>query len=64
MQFPRNDLNDLITKLLLIYNDKEKRIEMGQNGYSRVVNDFNWVDKIKNYIEVFNKILGNSKQTN
>ena len=52
-----NDIDDLVEKILYLYNNKEVRIKMGQEGYKRVVNDFNW-DKICNeYIKIFKKTL-------
>ncbi|MFW9867185.1 MAG: glycosyltransferase family 4 protein [Candidatus Thorarchaeota archaeon] len=49
-----NKLQDLIDKILLLINDKEKRVTFGENGYKRVIKDFNWEKIIEDYIRVFN----------
>ncbi|MFX1443311.1 MAG: glycosyltransferase family 4 protein [Promethearchaeota archaeon] len=40
-----NDLNDLVRKIKLLYENEDMRSEMGEYGYNRVVNYYNW-DKI------------------
>jgi len=54
-----NDLNNLIKNIMLIYKNKEMRRKMGQNGYNRVLKDFNWDNILKDYITVFRNVLNN-----
>jgi len=52
-----NDLNDLIEKILMLYHQPEKRKEMGENGYNRVIKDYNWNKIANDYIEVFKNLV-------
>lgn len=52
-----NDLNELIEKILMLYHHPEKRTEMGENGYNRVIKDYNWNKIVKEYIEVFKDVI-------
>lgn len=52
-----NNLEDLIEKILLLYNNEPLRIQMGEFGYERVVNHFSWEKIVKDYIKLFHKIL-------
>ncbi len=52
-----NNIDDLIEKILILYNQPEIRKEMGNNGFNRVIENYNW-DKIYNeYINVFKNSL-------
>lgn len=52
-----NDLNDLVEKIMMLYNQPEKRKEMGENGYNRVIKDYNWNKIVNDYIEVFEDVV-------
>jgi len=52
-----NDLNELVEKILYIYNNKEKEIELGNKGYLRVINEFTWDKIINDYLYLFRNIL-------
>lgn len=51
-----NDLTDLVDKVLLLIDDKEKRIALGENGYKRVLNEFKWDSIVQDYIRVFKEV--------
>jgi len=51
-----NDLNDLVEKIMFLYENKEKRIEMGEYAHKRVIENYNWDIIIKDYIELFEKL--------
>lgn len=51
-----NDVNDLIDKIIFLYNNESKRKEMGENGFNRVINDFRWENIIQNYIDLIRKL--------
>lgn len=51
-----NDLNDLVEKILHLYNDEELRKKMGEIGHSRVLNEFSWNKIINDYIYVFENL--------
>lgn len=53
----QNNLNDLIEKILYMYNNKEKSKNMGIKGYKRVINEFDWNNIVNDYIETFNNLL-------
>ena len=52
-----DDLNDLVEKILLIVKNKEYKLEMGEFGHKRVVNEFNWAQIINEYIKTFMSVL-------
>jgi len=52
-----NDLNDLIDKISFLYNNEKERKILGENGYNRVLKDFNWANIINDYINVFKNVL-------
>ncbi|MHA1252576.1 MAG: glycosyltransferase family 4 protein [Candidatus Helarchaeota archaeon] len=55
-----NNLQDLTKKIKYLYNNPYLRKKMGENGYKRVLEEFNW-DKIKfDYINLFNRVLEKS----
>lgn len=54
-----NDLNDLVEKILFFYDNEDKRKEMGQLGYNRVVNEYTLDKTIKDYINVFKNLKKN-----
>ena len=52
-----NDLNDLIEKIMMLYHQPEKRKEMGENGYNRVIEDYSWNKIANDYVEVFKNLV-------
>ena len=52
-----DNLEDLVEKILQLINDKEKRIKLGENGYQRVLSDFDWKNIIQKYIRLFCNVL-------
>lgn len=52
-----NDLNDLVDKISFLYKNKEERKILGENGYRRVIAEFNWDNIIDDYIEAFKSTL-------
>ncbi len=51
-----NDVNDIVQKILILFDNEEKRKKIGDNGYKRVINDFTWDKIILDYIEVFKSL--------
>ncbi|MHA2260539.1 MAG: glycosyltransferase family 4 protein [Promethearchaeota archaeon] len=51
-----NSLNDLVEKIIYFYENREKRAEMGDYSFNRVIKSYNWDLIINQYIELF-KIL-------
>ncbi|MBN1216054.1 MAG: glycosyltransferase family 4 protein [Candidatus Lokiarchaeota archaeon] len=52
-----NNLDDLIQKIIHLYNNRDLCIQMGEIGYRRVVENHDW-DKIgKKYEEIFRKTI-------
>ena len=49
--------NDLIEKIMILYHQPEKRKEMGENGYNRVIKDYNWNKIANDYIDVFKNLV-------
>ncbi len=54
-----NDLNDLIEKILFLYNNPEIRREMGEIGHERVIEQFTWQKIGNDYLKVLEEILKN-----
>ncbi len=48
-----NDVNDLVEKILFLFDNEDKRKKIGENGYKRVINDFTWDKIILDYIKIF-----------
>jgi len=53
----QNDINDLVNKIIFLYNNELKRKEMGENGFIRVIRDFKWENIIQNYINLIRKLI-------
>ena len=49
-----NSIEDISDKILKILSDDDKRRELSENGYLRVVNELNWKNVIQN---IENKII-------
>ena len=54
-----NDLNDLIDKIILLSKDEQRRKKLGENGYQRVIREFQWENIIDDYIKLFKELLEN-----
>lgn len=52
-----NDLNELVEKILFLYNNKIKRQNMGFYGHQRVLSEFNWELIIDKYITNFKRLI-------
>ena len=52
-----NDINDLVDKIIFLYNNELKRKEMGENGFNRVIRDFKWENIIQNYLNLIRKLI-------
>jgi len=48
-----NDLNDLVEKILYLYENENVRKQMGEKGHSRVINEYSWQNIVDDYIRVF-----------
>ena len=53
----QNDIDDLVEKIIFLYNNELKRKEMGENGFNRVIRDFKWENIIQNYINLIRKMI-------
>ncbi len=53
----QNDINDLVNKIIFLYNNELTRKEMGENGFNRVIRDFKWENIIQNYINLIRKLI-------
>ena len=51
-----NDKDSLVEKISFLYNNKEKRIEMGEYGQKRVISNFNWDEIIQLYFKLFKEL--------
>jgi len=52
----QNDKDSLVEKLSFLYNNKEKKIEMGDYGRDRVISSFNWDEIIQLYFKLFKEL--------
>jgi len=48
-----NDLNDLVEKILYLYENENVRKKMGEKGHNRVINEYSWQKIVDDYIRVF-----------
>ncbi len=53
-----NDLNGLINAIIYLFENEEERKRMGEYGYNRVLNNYNWELLIDKYIQLFKEIIG------
>ena len=51
------DLNQLLNKILFLYENKNKRKTFRQNRYNRVLEKFTWKIIIKDYMNLLKKVL-------
>ena len=56
-----NDLNELVKAIIYLYEHEEERKKMGEYGYNRVINNYNWKLLVHEYIKLFKETI---KQTN
>jgi phosphatidylinositol alpha-1,6-mannosyltransferase len=52
-----NDLEDLIEKILYLYDKEEIRIEMGEHGHTRVIDEFLWKKRYYDFINILQKVI-------
>jgi len=52
-----NDLNELIEKILFLLDNEKIRKDFGENGYKRVVEEFQWKNIVNDYIALFEDML-------
>lgn len=48
-----NDLNDLVEKILYLYENENVRKKMGEKGHNRAINEYSWQKIVDDYIRVF-----------
>ncbi len=53
----QNNLNDLIEKILFLLDNEKIRKDFGENGYKRVVEEFQWKNIVNDYIAFFEDLL-------
>jgi glycosyltransferase involved in cell wall biosynthesis len=51
------DIKDFGEKILWLLDHEQKRIEMGENGYNRVVNELSWKYESKKLICFYGRVL-------
>lgn len=52
-----NDTKDFAKKIMYLLDNKAVRIEMGEFGYNRVLNELSWEFESKKLIDVYSKLL-------
>jgi glycosyltransferase involved in cell wall biosynthesis len=52
-----NNLEDLIEKILFLYNNEDISKKMGQIGHNRVLESYSWREIINDYIDVFKEVI-------
>ncbi|MFW9930700.1 MAG: glycosyltransferase family 4 protein [Candidatus Thorarchaeota archaeon] len=52
-----DDLGDLIDKILFFIDNKNKRVELGELGYQRVINKFLWTTRHQDFIEILRRLV-------
>ena len=51
-----NDLDDLIEKILFFIDNETKRIQFGEMGHKRVINEFLWSNRFQDFIKILEKV--------
>ena len=52
----QNDVNELVDKIMILFNNELLRKTMGKNGFNRVIRDFRWENVIKKYIQLIKEL--------
>ncbi|MHA1439379.1 MAG: glycosyltransferase family 4 protein [Promethearchaeota archaeon] len=52
-----DNLNQLVEKILFLYENEEIRKEMGEKGHKRVIKEFLWEKIVDDYIKIFRNVL-------
>lgn len=55
----QNDLNELVEKILVLYENESLRKKMGEMGHQRVVNEFLWEKIVQDYKKLFKSVIRN-----
>jgi phosphatidylinositol alpha-1,6-mannosyltransferase len=55
----QNNLDELVEKILVIYENEDLRKQMGKIGHQRVVNEFLWEKIVQDYKKLFNSVIRN-----
>jgi glycosyltransferase involved in cell wall biosynthesis len=53
---PPNDINELIAKIQLLLESKNKRIQLGSHGRMIIKNEFSLEKMTNKFVELYNKI--------
>ena len=56
-----NDLNEIATAIIDLFQNENKRTEYGENGKNRVLKGFTWEKVAQTYANLFNNILADFK---
>ena len=51
-----NNLEDLVEKIVYLYENETVRKSMGEKGYKRVIEKYNWENIINDYIDFFKNL--------
>ncbi len=54
------NIEDLVHKILIMYNDREASRVMGEKGHERVIKYFNWNSIVHEYIKQFKNLINSS----
>ncbi|MFX1500827.1 MAG: glycosyltransferase family 4 protein [Promethearchaeota archaeon] len=57
-----NSIDDLVNKIYFLYKNKEIRKNMGEKGWQRVIESFNWDYLANEYINAFKDLITSSKK--
>ncbi|MFX1355718.1 MAG: glycosyltransferase family 4 protein [Promethearchaeota archaeon] len=52
-----DNIEDLIAKIKFLYENEEKRIKMGENGYNRVISEFLWIKRYSDFIQILDDVM-------
>lgn len=55
--YAKDDVQDFKDKIILLLEDEDKRKEMGEIGYDRVVNKLSWEIQSENLVKAYKKLL-------
>jgi glycosyltransferase involved in cell wall biosynthesis len=53
-----NKIDELVEKILILHDDDLLRTKMGEFGHQRVIDSFTWNKIVKDYIRLFENVLG------
>ena len=54
-------MTESILTIVILTKNEEVRIDMGESGYNRIMNEFLWEKRYKDFIQILNNVMKNKQ---